>query len=414
MKKVIIVGAGSGQIPMIKLCKKKNAFVIVIGPKGDYPGFALADKIYYKDTRDKESILEIAEKEDIDAIFTDQTDVAVPTVAYVAEQLGLKGIGYDTSLKFTDKYIMRKAANEIGVCVPKFDLIKSEDEAIEKSKNMMFPIIMKPTNSCGSRGICKIFRFDEEEIRNAFKRSSSFSSNHETIMEEFIEGKEYIADGFALDHKYINLDLGIKEYFAKEDTYISKMCMFSSADLIEDEKEKKVLAANKKLVEGLGLEFGITHGEYIYCPKDGNVYLVEIAARGGGVYLSSHLTPAASGVNTNEMLVNFLLNDTIVDLSDIRLDKKVAAWRCFELEEGEIISIANVEQLSRIEGVDKVCLDDLYVGKHVEKLTDDTKKHGPVLVSGKDREACFEILRKVENTLKIMVSNGEHTSGIIW
>ena len=414
MKKVIIVGAGAGQIPMIRLCKEKDAYVIVIGPEGDYPGFALADKVYYKDTRDKESILEIAREEGIDAIFTDQTDVAVPTVAYVADKLGLKGIGYDTSLKFTDKYVMRKAAKEIGVCVPQFELIRSEEEAVEKSKQLMFPIIMKPTNSCGSRGICKIFEFDENEIREAFRRSSAFSSNHETIMEEFIEGEEFIADGFALDHKYINLDLGIKQYFAKADTYISKMCMFSSADLIEEEKEKKVLEANKKLVEGLGLEFGITHGEYIYCPKDQNVYLVEIAARGGGVYLSSHLTPKASGVNTNEMLVDFLLNGTVVDLSGIRLDKKVAAWRCFELEEGEIVSIENADKLIDIDGVDKVCLDDLYVGKHVDKLTDDTKKHGPILVSGNDRQTCFDILKKVENTLKVTVSHNVHVSGIIW
>lgn len=408
----MILGAGSGQIPFINICKEKNAYVIVVSPKGDYPGIELADKFYDCDTREKERILEIAREENIDAITTDQTDVSVTAVAYVAEKLGLKGIGYDRARKFTDKYEMRMAADEIGIPVPKFALANNIKDAMESANAMEMPIIIKPTNSSGSRGV---YRIDSmEELEERFEDSKRFSSTQTVIVEEFIEGREYLADGFAMNNKYINLDLGIKEYFDKKGMYISKMCMFSSAVMIEDRVEKMVLNTNKRLIEGLKLPFGITHAEYIYSPKRDKVFLVEVAARGGGVYLSSHLTPKASGVNTNEALLAYLLEDKELDIDSLVLDRKVASWRCFELKQGTIKSIDNVETVSKLVGVDKVCLDGLYVGKEVEGLSDDTTKYGPILVSGDSREECFEVLNKVENTLEIVTENEGTESKIFW
>lgn len=412
MKKIMILGAGAGQLPFINICKQKGAYVVAISPKGDYPGIKAADKFYDCDTRDKERILEIARKEHIDAITTDQTDVSVPAVAYVAEQMGLKGIGYERAIQFTDKYEMRRAAKHIGVNVPEFALAESLSEARKCIKNMEFPIIIKPTNSSGSRGVYRIDTPGDLDVY--FEKSIGFSSTKSVIVEEFIEGREYLADGFAMNGKYINLDLGIKEYFDKKGMYISKMCMFSSAAMVEDRVEKQVLDANKKLVEGLGLEFGITHGEYIYSEKQDKVYLVEIAARGGGVYLSSDLTPRASGINTNEMLLNYLLRDEVADIDKLKLDKRVSAWRCFALKEGIIKQIRNAAEVKEIPGVDKVCLDSLKEGAHVKELSDDTTKYGPILVSGSSRRECFETLNRVENTLEIITENKDGVWSIIW
>lgn len=412
MKKIMILGAGSGQLPFINICREKGAYVIAVSPRGDYPGIDAANQFYDCDTRDKERILEIAQREKIDAITTDQTDVSVPTVAYVAEKMGLKGIGYERSLKFTDKYKMRCAAKEIGIGVPEFASAKSIEEAMECIQGMTMPIIIKPTNSSGSRGVYRIDTI--EDLKKRFSDSVRFSSTDTVIVEEYIEGREYLADGFAMNGKYINLDLGIKEYFDNEGMYISKMCMFSSAELATGKIEHQVLNTNKKLIEGLGLEFGITHGEYIYSPMRDKVYLVEIAARGGGVYLSSHLTPKASGIDTNKLLLEYLLEDKIVDVEKLERKQNVSAWRCFALREGIVKQINNVEKLKKIKGVDKVCLNDVKEGFRVEELTDDTTKYGPILISGDSRKACFDILKQVEETLEIITENNGQLSSIIW
>jgi len=412
MKKVIILGANNGQIPFMNICKKKGAEVIVISIKGDYPGFKLADKCYYYDIRDKKAVLEIAKREHVDAVLTDQTDVSVPTAAYVSEQLGLKGIGYHTAMKFSDKYLMRKEAQKIGIAVPKFGQVQNYKEAVQMVSNMKYPIMVKPTDSSGSRGVHKVN--SEKELKTALNEAISCSGTGKAIIEEFIHGKEYIVDGLAIDYEYLNTDLGIKEYFDKPNVYISKMCMFSSPELIVDKKEQKVLVANKKLVEGLRLKFGITHGEYIYCEEDGKVYLVEIAARGGGVYLSSDLTPLASGINVNEILIDYVLNGTQYNLNALKLKRGVSAWRCFELIPGVITEISGVEEAKRVSGVYKVCLDNIRKGQEVYELTDDTCKHGPILVYGNSRSECFESLSRVEQVLKIKTTDAQNIWGIRW
>ncbi len=412
-KKVMILGAGIGQIPFICICKQKGYNVIVISPQKDEPGFEFSDQNYYIDTRNKEQILEIAKYENIDAILSDQTDVAMPTVAYVSEQMGLKTIGYEKSIQFSDKYIMRQQAKEIGISVPNFFKARTLEEAEEKIKTLQLPVIMKPVDSSGSKGVVKLNFV--KDLYNNFESTRAYSRSGYVIIEEFIVGREYLVDGLALEGKYINTDLGLKEHFDKEGNYISKMCMLISAEAIFDETEKAILDTNKKLVEGLELSFGITHGEYIVSDIDQKVYLVEIAARGGGIYVSSHLTPIASGINVNEIIIDYIVSNKIVDIEKLQLEKKVSAWMCFALQEGIVKEIINKEKLYDIEGVFKVCLDKMRVGKKVSTLSDDASKYGPILIKAKDREDCYDKINKIRKIFDVVVLDEDNNeSHIIW
>ena len=413
MKKAMVLGAGTGQIPFINLLKKHNCYVIVVSVKGHYPGFEIADKCYYVDTRDKVAVLDIAKREKIDIITTDQTDVSVPTVAYVAEKMGLKGIGVDTAAKFTDKYVMRTYAEKAGIPVPQFIQVTDTEGLHEKVVNMDYPLISKPVNSSGSRGVHRIDC--SKDLKEKVLQSLEESFDKKVIIEEFIEGREYLADGLALDGEYITLDFGIKEYFDLPDTYISKMCMFSSSKLVSNESEEDVVKTNTTLVKAFHLPFGITHAEYIYNEKKKKTYLVEIAARGGGVYLSSHLTPRASGVNSNELLIDYLVNGKTKKLESLNLDKKVAAWICFALHPGKITKIDKVEEVRKIQGVTEVFLNDLNKGTQIGLLKDDTCKLGPILITGNNREECYNTIQKVKDTLVIeTIDEVGITRGIIW
>ncbi len=401
MKKVLMLGAGNGQMPFINICKEKGYYVICASVEGDYPGFAVADKCYYVDTKEKEELLAIAQKENVDAVLSDQTDASMPAVAYITEKMGLKTIGYDMALVFSDKYVMRQNAERLGIAVPKFFKASTLQEALDGLKNIKMPAIMKPIDNSSSRGVRKFS--DAETLAQYFDETKSFSPRGEVIIEEFIVGREYLADGLAIDGKFINTDVGIKEHFAKDGLYISKMCMFTSA--ISEElgaPERAVLEANRKMVEGMGLKHGITHGEYIVSEEDGRAYLVEIAARGGGIYLSSHLTPTACGLDTNRMLIEYLVEDKITDVHSLKPCNKTSAWMCFELHEGTIVEITNADKLSAIPGVFKVCLDDIKVGMEVSEMKNDAGKFGPILLAGNDRKECFDIIHTVKKTLNVV------------
>ena len=167
-------------------------------------------------------------------------------------------------------------------------------------------------------------------------------------------------------------------------------------------------------MERIGLPFGITHAEYIYSYDDNEVYLVEIAARGGGVFLSSDLTPKASGINTNEYLIDYVVDGKSIDVSKLEFKKGVAAWRCFTFVPGRINSIDGQKETSEIPGVFKVCLEDLYIGKRIVEIKDDKGKYGPILIEGDSKEDCKKTMSEVERTLKITTEQNGIVSEMVW
>lgn len=412
MNTIMILGASVQQIPFIKICKEFGLKTIVVSRKGNYPGFKLADRVYYYDTQDKENILKAAKAEEICAITTDQTDVSVATVAYVAEELGLRGIGEEIAKKFTNKYEMRKAARKAGIPVPDFHEAKDLEEAINAAKKLGYPVIIKPIDSSGSRGVFKID--NQNEMESLFQESMSNSHAKRLVVESYICGKEYLADGFAMNHKYCTLDVGEKEYFNVPNIFVSRMCVFSSVNRKNGHVYDMVEETNNKLVKAFGLPFGITHGEYMYVPNEDKVYLIECAARGGGVYLSSDLTPMASGFDTNRALIKYLVYGKETYICKEDLDNKVSAWLCFTFPKGKISKIEGVNELYHINGVKKVILDDIYVGMNVDNLRNDSGKYGPILVTGNSILDCQSIISKVRKTLKIEVETEEGIKEVIW
>lgn len=409
----MVLGANDGQLPMINICKNKGYRTIVVSPLGDYPGFKLADKNVYLDTRDKDGILKEAITEKIDAIVTDQTDVSVPSVAYVAEQLAITGIGVETAIRFTDKFEMRNAAREAGINVPDYDQVDNIEDAIVVANQIGYPAIMKPVDSSGSRGVRKVN--STQDVIDNFEYTKSKSKKGTVIIEKFIIGKEYLADGFAMDYDYVTLDVGEKEYFDIPNIYVSKMCMFSSAALASrDRVMNMVKETNDRLIKAFKLPFGITHAEYLYSELEDKVYLVECAARGGGVYLSSDITPSASGFNTNEALINYVVEGKKDMPGEKKLLNKVSGWVCFSFPDGEIVEISGIEETKKIPGVDKVITDKLFVGMNTKALQDDSGKFGPVLFTGDSKDECYQILEKIRNTLKIKVMTADGEKEAIW
>lgn len=213
-QRIMILGAGRDQTAIIKKSRQMGFFVIVVSIPGEYPGFLLADKSYEIDVRQKEAVFEIARLEKICGIVTDQLDASVPTVAYVAEKMGLAGIGFDCALNFTNKYKMRQICTEIGIAVPKYFQAATVEEAKNCANKLGFPLVIKPVDSEGSRGVSKVNRIGELEgkFENALRRSRS----KRVIIEEFFLGMEFAVLGFVLDYEYTNLGIGDRYYLDRK------------------------------------------------------------------------------------------------------------------------------------------------------------------------------------------------------
>ena len=139
-KKVIILGAGIYQVPLIRKARENGLYTIVCSIPGRYPGFRSADKIYYEDTTDKAKILDIAIKESISAILTTGTDSAVRTIGYVCQRLGLTGVSEQSAIWATDKYLMKQRFSSSGVRTPTFYKISTLKQAEKACAQLGFPV----------------------------------------------------------------------------------------------------------------------------------------------------------------------------------------------------------------------------------------------------------------------------------
>ena len=186
MKKLAIIGASYLQIPLIEkareMCIETHVFAWAHDSE---PGRDCCDQYYPVSVTEKEQILEICEAIRINGISSIGSDLAMPAVNFVADRMNLFGNSLECTLLTTNKYAMRVKLSENNLPCPKFQKITSVNHS---TKGLVFPLIVKPTDRSGSRGISKIN--DEDKLSNAIKTALSESIAKEAIIEEFIEGKE--------------------------------------------------------------------------------------------------------------------------------------------------------------------------------------------------------------------------------
>lgn len=407
MKKIMVLGAGIYQVPLIQRAKDRGIFTIAVSPDGDYPGLKLADKIYYYDVRDEEKVLNAAREEKIDGITTDQTDVAVRTVAYVAEEMGLPGIGYETAKLFTDKNMMRERSREIGLpTIPSWKVSSLED-ALLRFRELNAEAIIKPVDSQGSRGV---YRIDSTEtLLEKYNSSAMHSRTGDVIIEKYIDGTEFEVDSIAADYKVKTLMYADLEPYMVEGIFASTTRLYPSVR--EKEIVDKLLDINKRTIEGFGLKQGLTHSEYMR-DKDGEIYLIEAAARGGGTFISSHIAELQTGVNTADFLIDIAMG-LRNDIPHFEMNQCSCGYVTFYLPEGEVISDEGVMDVQAMDCVCKDTLDTIEMGLKTKTFSDKTSRYA-IIVKDESREALVEDIHAIRRNLKIKVRTISGVKGPVW
>ena len=405
---ILVLGAGALQIPLINKVIEKGYNPVVVSLHSDEPGMQMVKDTIVADFVEEELMLQYSRQYDIVGIVTDQTDLPVRTVAYVSEKMGLPGIGYETACLFTDKFKMREKCKELGIKTLEYALVDSLEAARSFYKNIGKDIIIKPLHNQGSKGVCKVTTL--AELEEKYVEAECYSQEDKILLEEFVKGEdELVIEGVALDGWCENLVCGDTHYFNIPDVFSARQRIFpsvKSSDIVE-----QALSLNKRIIEGFGLSRGLTHGEYIV--SDGKVYLIEIAARGGGVYISSDIIPLMTGFDTTSFIVDIATKKE-VERPVISKKNKVVSYVAFFLPEGIVQSITGIEEVVAQPYVHHNNLEHLIVGKRVKKNTDKTSRFFMVLEadSAEEMEARFNWIKQ---TLKIVVITDHKTQeGIIW
>ena len=392
MKKIMILGAGIYQVPLIKTAKRMGLYTIVVSIPGNYPGFALADKVYYENTVDVETILAIAREEKIDGIITTGTDVCVITIGKVCDELGLCGLSYEAAQIAVDKMLMKSKYEEYGVRTARFRNVSFEDPSIRETiRGLSFPLIFKSVDSSGSRGIIRVDSFEEFDTAMAYVKENTRKDYF--LIEEFIEGEEFGAQAFVYNGK-VEFILPHGDYVFQGDTGVP-IGHFAPYDLdqeVIDDCKRQLQGA----VDAMKLDYCAINADFIL--KDNKTYVLELGGRCGATCLAE-LTAIYYGFDYYEkILLTALGENPRFDTSGPFVPN--ASHLLMSDRDGVIVSQENLNAPD--ERIVEVQFD-YQPGEPVHKFHVGPHRLGHVITKGKTLKEAQDLLFEAMEQIKITV-----------
>lgn len=308
MKKILLLGGSAQQVVAIKAARNLGYYTILCDFLPDNPGQYVADKFYLVSTTDKNAVLEVAQKEQIDGVLAYASDPAAPTAAYIAEKLGLPGNPYRSVEILCNKDQFRKFLLENGFSAPKATGYSFAEDALKDKTSYEYPIIIKPVDSSGSKGATVLY--SENGLVDALEFAFSFSRCHRIIVERFIEKKHpYLIGGdiFIEDGKVVLWGL----MNCHRDSHVNPLVPIGKSYPLQlgNEDVKHVKYTLSSMIEKLGIRNGSMNVELVV-DKSNRVWPIDVGPRSGGNMIPEILGDMF-GVNIAEMSVELAMGTTI-------------------------------------------------------------------------------------------------------
>lgn len=279
IKKILFLGGAFSQLPAIKYAKDMGFYVVTADYLPKNPGHKISDEYYNISTIDKNKILKLAQKINIDAVSAYASDPAAPTAAYISEKMGLVGSSYQSVDILSNKNLFRKFLSENSYQVPWFFCSKNVSYLLKKYPGGK--AIIKPVDSSGSKGVFVVN--NEKDIIKKFDKSKHFSRRNTVILEKYIDkkGPQIHGEGFVQNGKVVLLELG-DQVFSKVNGNIPYSTTIPSFDHIDI--MPRVYRIIKKIIKEVGFKNGGINVEVIRDLND-DIYVLEIGARSGGNFM---------------------------------------------------------------------------------------------------------------------------------
>ena len=258
----------------------------------------ICDVFYPVSITEQDEILRLCREEQIDGVCTIASDVAAPTVAYVAEKMGLPGNPYEAAVRAHDKQLMHRMLTAAGVDCPLSNLQCPISD-------LQFPLIVKPTDRSGSLGVQKVER--AEELEAAIANAKALSLHGEAIVEEFIEGREISVE--MISQNGVHHALQITDKTTTGAPHFVELAHHQPSTLPAD-LQQRIFAITRRALDALGLTNGASHSEY-KITKEGRVVVMEIAGRMGGDFIGSDLVPLSTGYDFLKGVIEVALGQPI-------------------------------------------------------------------------------------------------------
>lgn len=311
MKKVLILGVAAVQYDAIKNLKDKGYTVHALARSNDGPGADLADTFTEIDILDLETVEEYIVANQIDAVYSVGSDIAMPVVSYLSEKLNLPHfVSENTARTCNNKNQMRETLGSGFSGNIEFKVLSE----FEEPTNLTYPFIVKPTDSQGQRGVSLVSNL--EEFKTAYETAKSASRSGLVITEQYVNGPEVSVNGYLID--------GELKFFAvsDRDTWPQYTGLIHKHILPSKKADKEVQKKIRDVLEAISNKMGIYNGP-VYAQmkieKD-NPYLIEITPRLDGCHMWN-IIHKNSQINLLELTFEHLLHNNTEEINEVQIDE---------------------------------------------------------------------------------------------
>lgn len=404
MKRLLMLGGSLYQTYAIREAKRLGYYVVSCDYLPSNPGHKYADEYYNVSTTDKDAVLRLAKTLKVDGVVAYASDPAAPTAAYVCEALGLPTSPFKSVEILSNKDLFRRFLQDNGFACPKAMGFASYEEAVEHIDEFRMPVMVKPVDSSGSKGINKMT--DKSQLKAFVEDTLNYSRRKRFLIEEFIvkKGHQISGDAFSVDGRLVFHCLGNEFYDPACDKDFAPLgeCWPFRMDhkYIEDLEQQL-----QRLMTLLNMKSGAYNVEAIVGDDD-RVYLLELGARSGGS-LIPQVIKFATGIDMVTWVVQAAAGDEI-DLSVLKGRKEMPVngyWSNYMVHSnvtGKFLRIGFDKDFKEKHLVEFVT--DLKVGDEVHRFRDAGDCIGEFILKYDSMDEMFEVIKNIESKITVTVN----------
>ncbi|MBQ4521129.1 MAG: ATP-grasp domain-containing protein [Bacteroidaceae bacterium] len=393
-----MLGGSLYQVYAIKEAVRLGYYVITCDYLPENPGHRYAHEYHNVSTTDKEAVLSLARELQVDGVVAYASDPAAPTAAYVCEKLGLPTSPYKSVEILSNKDLFRDFLQKHGFNSPKAMGFITYEEALEHIDEFRLPVMVKPVDSSGSKGINKMT--NKSQLRVFVEDALHYSRGKRFLIEEFIvkKGHQISGDAFSVDGKLVFHCLGNEFYDStceKDFAPLGECWPFQMDYRYIEDLEQQL----QRLMTLLKMKSNAYNVEAIV-GQDDKVYLLELGARSGGS-LIPQVTEYATGVNMVTYVIKAAMGE---DCSDLKQVLPTGFWSNYMVhsnETGRFVRIEFDEEFKNKHLVEWVT--DIKMGDSVHRFRDAQDCIGEFILKYDDMEQMFHVIAEMDNFVKIVV-----------
>ncbi len=398
MKKLMILGGARYILPVIEKAKRMGIYVITCDYLPDNVAHKYSDEYINISIVDKDVVLDGAKKANIDGIMSFACDPGVATAAYVAEKMGLPFAGsYEAVSILQNKDKFRAFLEKNGFTVPASGGYRTLEEALGDLDKFTFPVIVKPVDSAGSKGVSRVV--DKKDLAPSVEFALKYSIDGRFIIEDFIEKKGFSSDSdsFTVDGKFSFLSFS-DQRFDENASNPYTPAAYSWPPTMEEGAQKELADELQRLAKLLDLKTSVYNIE-TRVGTNGKPYIMEVSPRGGGNRLSEMLYHVTD-VDLIENAVRAAVGEPLVDMCQKPYNGYLAEIILHSEKEGIFKELWINEEIK-----ENVLEEDLWVkdGDGVSGFSGANEAIGTLVLKFDNREMMEKVLKNQDNYVKVVL-----------